>query len=210
MDTTLAASDRSDALGKGHARKIRRAGKLPIVLYGLDQAPVALSVDPTDLVTIFKATGNRNTVVDLDVPGEGKVPCLAREVQRHPVSRELLHVDFLRVAKERPVVVSVPVVPVGRAAGEAIGGRVGLVRRELKVSCSYEKIPEGIEVDVTSMEVGDVCSLSEITAPDGVAFVAANDFNVVTVYGKRVMGDAEAAVEAGEEEGAEATEAEEA
>lgn len=184
MSNILNATVRQ-SLGKGAARKARNAGKIPAVLYGPENEPVSLEVDPDKLVRIFRATQNRNTVVELDIDGD-KVPTLVREVQRHPVSRQVLHVDFYRVSKDRPVEVMVPVTTVGRPAGAILGGRLRLIRRAVRTRCRYDLIPESFVVDISPMEIGDMVKASEIETPEGVEMVFDHDFNVLTVYGKKV------------------------
>lgn len=190
MTTTLSASKRTD-YGKGVARKLRATGQIPAVLYGPEKEPVHLQVSPKELNDIFRHSRNRNTVVVLDIDGE-KVDTLVREVQRHPVSRDLLHVDFYTCPVDTAVEVMVPVTTTGRPAGAVLGGRLRLIRRELKVRCSYTKIPENFVVDITPMNIGDMVKASEIPAPEGVEIVIDNDFNVLTVYGKRVSAKKEA------------------
>lgn len=207
--TSLQAAIRTDN-GKGNARKLRAAGRVPGVVYGPYHESIAISIDPNTLSDIFKQSRDRNTIVELQLEGE-TVPTLVREVQRHPLTRELLHVDFYRVSKERPVEVMVPLVPQGRPRGAVLGGRTRLIRRELKVRCTYDRIPSGLPVDVTPMQIGDMVRVSQIKAPQGVEILYDHDFNVVTVYGKRgARVDAEAeetpAGEEAAEGGEEATE----
>lgn len=184
MELSLVAEARSDA-GKGAARKLRAAGKLPAVIYAEGGAARSVAVDPTQLIDIFRHTRDPNTIVQLQVEGE-TVPVLVKDTQRHPVSRQLLHVDFYAVSSTRPVTVMVPVRGIGRPAGAALGGRLRLIRRELKTRCIYDKIPATHDVDVTPMEIGDMVKATQIPLAEGVELVFENDFNVLTVYGKRV------------------------
>lgn len=184
METTLSASTRDLGRGKTGARKVRGAGQLPAVVYGPNDAPLAITVDPRVLSEIYRKSQNRNTVVELSLDGQN-IPCLVREVQRHPVSRELIHVDFYRLAADRKVVVSVPVTTTGKAAGLSLGGRVQIVRREIKVRVDFDKIPTAIEVDVTPMNVGDTVRASGVIAPAGAELVYDQDFPVVTIAGKQ-------------------------
>lgn len=183
MNTSLAIEARTDT-GKGVARKLRAEGRVPGVIYrGGDEAkPVAL--DPIKLLDIFRKTRNANTVLELDLDGE-TIRAIVKEAQRHPVSRDILHVDFFAVADGEPVTVMVPVRPVGRPAGAQQGGRLQIIRRELKVSCTWDKIPAAIEVDVTPLKVGDLRQASEIPMPEGVTHLYDNDFNVLRLLGKR-------------------------
>jgi large subunit ribosomal protein L25 len=193
MDTTIEVSPR-ETTGKGSARKSRARGRIPGVLYGPSQDPAAIELEPGPLLKLFKTTQNRNTVVDLKVGGDAPVPCLVREVQRHPVSRDILHIDFYAVPTEREIEVMVPLRPVGRPAGAILGGRLRLIRRRVRARCRYNHIPDAFEVDVSHMNIGDMIQASEIPLPEHVELVFDHDFNVITVYGKkRKAQDAEAA-----------------
>jgi len=184
METTLPVRLRTQLKGKGAARKVRRAGKLPGVVYGPDQQALPIEFEPDTLLSIFRKTENRNTVVQLQLDDQ-TMPCLVREVQRHPVERDLLHVDFYKLVPGRTVEVKVPVRPVGRAAGEDLGGQVRLILRTLRVRCTYESIPAALEVDVTHMEIGDIVRISEIVPPEGVEIPFDSDFNVIALHGKQ-------------------------
>jgi large subunit ribosomal protein L25 len=182
MDTTLEVTPRSGQR-KGFTRKCRAKGEVPAVVYGPKHAAEMVSVDPLRLTDLFKATGDRNTVVSLKIGAKKAVPVMVREVQRHPVSRAILHVDFYAVP-ETPIRVMVPLVPVGRPKGAVVGGRVRVVRRVLPITCRYDRIPKHVEVDVSPLDVGDSLSVSQLTAPEGVTFVFDQDFKVIALDGK--------------------------
>ena len=185
MQTTLAVQARSGSAGKGTARKLRKNGKIPAVVYAGGSDATHIEVDPNALTEIFRQTQNRNTVVQLDLGGE-TINCLVQDAQRHPLSREVLHVDFYRLADGQSVEVMVPVRGVGRAKGMTIGGRLRIIRREIKIRCDWKDIPETIDHDISPMDIGDMVKASELTLPAGVELVAENDFNVLTIYGRRV------------------------
>jgi large subunit ribosomal protein L25 len=184
MDTNLNAEVRSGETGKGAARKLRKAGLVPAVVYGAGDEATPVTVDPKAITDLFAATGNRNTVVNLKVDGK-TFPCLVREVQRHPLRRNMVHVDFYKVPEKDTVLVVVPVRGVGQAKGMTLGGRLRLIRREIRVRCNYKHIPATIDFDVTPMEIGDMVKASELPMPEGCALEADHDFNVLTLYGKR-------------------------
>jgi large subunit ribosomal protein L25 len=187
METTLEATPRTSS-GKGDARKNRAVGRVPAVVYGREREPDVVSIDPHALVELFKTTKNRNTIVQLKIGGGAEVPCLVREVQRHPVSRQILHVDFYAVP-ETEIEVMVPLRAVGRPKGALLGGRVRLIRRELKAVCKYDKIPEALEIDVSPLDIDEYLKASEIPLPEGVKLVYTTDFNVINVYGKSKIKD---------------------
>jgi large subunit ribosomal protein L25 len=187
METTLEATPRTSSR-KGIARKTRAVGKVPAVVYGRGREPESVTIDPHALVELFKQTNNRNTIVRLKVGDVAEVPCLVREVQRHPVSRQILHVDFFAVP-ETPIEVMVPLRAVGRPKGALLGGRVRLIRREIKAVCTYDKIPEAFDIDVSPLDIDEYMKASEIPLPPGVKLVYMTDFNVLNVYGKSKIKD---------------------
>lgn len=183
METTLAAHVRSMSTGKSNARKIRKAGRIPAVMYGVAMDATPIEVDPYVLAEMFRKSGNRNTVVRLDLDGAITF-ALVREVQRHPVTRQLLHIDFIKVDEQHPVTVEVPIRPVGKAKGLALGGRVQVSRRTVTIEAVYTKIPEFIDVDVTQLDIGDRITAAQLTVPEGARLVYTQDFPVITVLGK--------------------------
>lgn len=190
MDTTLEVSPRV-VIGKGENRKARTRGVVPAVVYGKLQEPIPVAIDPVKLVELFKQTQNRNTIVSVTVGGGAPIPCLVREVQRHPLSREIIHVDFFAVPKEDEIEVVVPIVAVGRPKGALLGGRLRVVRREIKIKSRYDRFPENIEVDVSDLDIGDNIRASAMTLPEGVSLVIDNDFIVMSVTGKQAERGAE-------------------
>ena len=186
METTLAVTPRSET-GKGWARQTRAEGLVPAVVYGPNTAPQSVKVDPDALVNLFKATQDRNTIVQVELDGATH-PCLVREVQRQPLTREILHVDFYAVPQDRAIEVMVPLNPVGKPKGATLGGRIRLIRRTVKAMARFDKLPKQFDVDVTDLDIGDRLLASEIPMPDGVELVYDNDYNVVELYGKKARG----------------------
>lgn len=187
MDTTIAATVRTAQTGKGAARKARKAGQIPGVVYGQAGETTPVLLDPNRIDTIFRTTKNRNTVLFVDVAGKN-TPCLVRELQRHPLSRQMLHIDLYALAPGQQVVVQVPVTTSGRAAGAVLGGRIRIIRRDVAIACTWEKIPESIDIDVSPLEIGDYVRITQVAAPEGCAFVYDADYNVVSCYGKKTGG----------------------
>ena len=108
-----------------------------------------------------------------------------KEVQRHPVSGNIRHVDFYNVKDDQKIVVDVPVKAVGKAKGVSMGGKLRIIRRTLTAQCTASNIPSHIEVDVTNVDVGEFLKASEITTPDTFELILTSDFNVVTVARRR-------------------------
>lgn len=183
MDTTLIADTRTDT-GKGVARKLRASGKIPAVLYADGSEATQIAVDPKVLSDLFRISRNRNTVIALDVGGE-RVEALVRDAQRNPLTRELLHVDFYRLTPGKEVEVMVPVSTSGKPVGAALGGRIQIVRRDVKVRCAQENIPATIDIDVSALDIGDMIRASQVAMPEGAALVYSDDFQVVACLGKK-------------------------
>ncbi len=215
MDVTLTAAARATR-GKNEARRLRRAGQVPAVVYGGQGGDVAVMVDPIPLLRLLHSEAGLNTIVDLKVEGGQGGSVLVKDLQLNPVTDELLHVDFLRVALDKLITVAVPVHLSGEAAGvKQQGGLVDFITREVHVECLPTAIPDRIEVDVTPLMIGDGVRLRDVT--EGVTWtpVTSLDTLLVHVTASKVEeieedeeGDAEAAADAsseneGQEEGGE-------
>ncbi|MCB9777997.1 MAG: 50S ribosomal protein L25 [Alphaproteobacteria bacterium] len=181
---TLDAELRTD-LGKGAARKIRATGAIPAVVYRAGNSATHITLENEELELAFKRTQDRNTLVTLNIKGDQPRTCLVREAVRHPVSREIVHVDFYEVEADQQVDIVVDIEPVGTAKGIKMGGRLRVIRRALSVRCKPADIPARIRIDVTQMAVGDFIRVGEVTPPSGCEFVFKSDFNVLAVIGKR-------------------------
>ena len=156
MDATLEAI-RRDTYGRNNAGRLRRAGRIPAVLYGGDTRegePVA--VDPKALMQILHSDAGVNTLIALQLEGAGETRVLVKEYQLDPVTRKLLHADFYRVAMDKVLRVTVPVFLTGEAKGvKAQGGVVDFVNRDIVIECLPADIPEHLTVDVTELMLND-------------------------------------------------------
>ena len=181
----MPAQSRVDT-GKGIARKLRKSGVVPASIYRAGEVPTLITVDPIKLTLAFERTGNPNLLVNLSVDGKS-FQCLVKEVQRHPVSGAIRHVDFYQVKNDESIVVDVPVRTTGRAAGVAMGGALRLIRRELSVKCLPQNIPAFIDVDVTSVQIGKFIKVNQVASFENVEIVFDEKgiFNIVTVVKRR-------------------------
>ncbi len=184
MDAVTLSCEPRTEFRKGAARKLRAAGKLPAAIYAGGNAPTHVTVDPSDLESIFRRSGNRNTLLSLDAGGETRF-CLVKDVQRHPLTTEIRHIDLYQVDPEVPVRVTVNVVTTGTAEGVRMGGKLQLLRRTIDVVCKPGDIPAKIEVDVTTLGVGRFMRLSDATVPETCTLPYKGDFNLATVIAKR-------------------------
>ncbi len=159
--------------GKGGARKVRAAGKVPGVVYGRKIEPVTVTFDEKELLSSLDKEKKRNTVIKLAIsaPGGGKseeVTAMVREAQINPLSRRLVHVDFLRVDLDAEVHVTVPLVLTGKAIGITNGGNLHQSMHVIAIAAKPAAIPTKLEVDVTTLEIGDALHVSDLKLGEGV------------------------------------------
>lgn len=193
------------ARGKGMARKLRRAGRIPAVLYSAIQESTALVLNPDDVELLRRQPLGWNTPVQLVVDGlAGTHLAMIKEMQRHPISRQLLHVDFLAIEATRRLEVEVYLQPVGVAKGMEFGGMINQMRRTVMVRCLAADIPASIDVDITELDVGDKLFIDEVAFPEGVELLEEERFPVlgITAKGMKAEEDEEEGEET-DEEGAE-------
>ena len=178
---------RRTTFGRGEAGRMRRTKRIPAVLYGGDvRGAESITVDPKELVRILHSDSGANTLIALKIDGKGDTRVLLREYQVHPVTRELLHADFYRVAMDRAIRVTVPVHLTGEAKGiKAQGGVVDFVHRELVVECLPADIPENITVDVTELMLHDGVRVRDL-APGKWKPVSDADMLIVHVVAPKV------------------------
>jgi len=206
--TTLPAEPRERA-GKGPARAVRRAGRVPGVIYGARKDPLMVSMDPRDLERELKTGAFLATVYDLTVNG-GTERVLPRDVQFDPVSDRALHVDFLRVSSTTRVTVEIPVhfLNEEQSPGLERGGLLNVVRHEIEFHCRADAIPHSIDIDLTGLDIGDSVHISSVNLPEGVVpTITDRDFTIATIAAPTVIQE-EAAEEEEAEEAAEGEEAE--
>lgn len=168
--------------GKGGARKVRRDGLVPAVVYGKGIETLNLRVDPKALQQAVATEAGWNTLITLkgDGPFDGKVVVL-KDQQIDAVRREVKHVDFYALNLKKKIYFDVPVHALGKSKGEKEGGILQMVRHELEVYCLPTDIPPAIEIDVSHLEIGDVIHIDEIDLPEGVESHHDVNFTVLTV-----------------------------
>jgi large subunit ribosomal protein L25 len=179
MANELKADRREDA-GKGVARKLRAAGRVPGVLYGHGEATIPLSIDERDLKHVLHTAAGSNVLIDLVVDGK-KHLALPREIQRDHIHARLIHVDLLAVRRDEKITVNVEVTDVGEAVGVKAGGVVEHHLRELHVECLPQNVPDRIEVDVSALEIGDMIHVRDVVPPEGVTILTNPEDAVLSV-----------------------------
>jgi len=213
----LAAENRADA-GKGAARRLRAAGRVPAVLYGHGTKPKSLSIDARDLSHALRTDAGANVLLELQV-GRTKHLALAKEIQRHPVRGTYTHVDFILVRRGEKVHVAVPVHLVGEAPGVREGGIADQDLYQVNVEAEVTAVPDAVEADISGLRIGDVLRVADLKAPAGSTILDDPEASVVSVVppavepepveveeveGEAAEGEAEAAEGEGEAPAAEA------
>ena len=174
-----------EQVGKGSARAVRRDGKVPAVIYGDKQPPLAIALSYKDVYYKIHGGGFLTTVATIDVGGK-KIQVLPKDFQLDPVSDSPMHVDFLRVGKNTEVNVQVPVhfINEEKSPGIKRGGTLNIVRHEVEFHCPANAIPEFITVDLEGTDIGDSLHISAVKLPKGVKPVIADrDFTIATIAG---------------------------
>jgi large subunit ribosomal protein L25 len=153
--------------GKAEARRVRRKGLVPAIAYGKGLPSTPIVVAPKEVAAILKSELGQNTVIELELDGK-KLLAMIRDFSVHPVKRDLEHVDFIEVKLDKPVDVSVPLIPIGKPPGVVAGGVLRVVHRTVPVRCLPDRIPVKIEADVSHLELGQHVSTQELKLPEGV------------------------------------------
>jgi large subunit ribosomal protein L25 len=168
--------------GKGAARAERRAGRVPGVIYGNNQAPVTISVDDADLRQRILAGRFLTTIYDIDLEGK-KHRVIPRDFHLDPVRDFPIHVDFMRLGDGATIRVSVPlhIQNADTAPGVKRGGTVNIVTHTIDLECSVDNIPQYVDADVSGLEISHSLHLSDIKLPSGVKSLSREDVTLVTI-----------------------------
>jgi len=166
------ATPRTGKFNKNHARRVRVEGKIPAVVYGAGQDAVAVAVDPRVVTKILHSESGHNTIFDLDVEGAPLVKAMIVDWQHEPIKGKLLHIDFKRIAMDKPMRVSVPIQLTGIAAGvKNSGGILDLVLREVEIECLPADIPDHLDVDVSNLELYGAIHISDLPHSGSIKFL---------------------------------------
>ncbi len=188
--------------GKGAARSLRRAGQTPAVLYGPKTDPIALELDTRSFTKTLLGLKRRNAVVTLDVEGGDKRHVLIRELQVDPVQDTLTHADFYEIHLDEPSIFSVPIQYEGNAVGVELGGELSIHIASVDIQGKPLDIPDFIPLDISSLELGDKLTCSDMSIPENVSLLDDADKVCIAIV------TASAEPEELEEEEVEAAEAE--
>jgi large subunit ribosomal protein L25 len=187
MATVSFSATARDATGKGAARTLRSKGQIPAVIYGHGREPQALSLNARDLDKLLGHIQAESTVIEVSVGGT-TAKTLIREIQRHPIKRQILHVDFQALVAGEKVTVNIPIVLTGVAEGVRLdGGVLDQTLRELEIEVDPSNIPDRIEIDVTNMVIGDSLHVSDLKVPAGVEALNDPETSVAVLAAPRAV-----------------------
>ena len=187
-----------EGTGKGVARKLRAAGRVPAVLYGHGMDSMALSVDSKDLFHVLHTGAGTNVLVDLVVDGTEHL-IIPRDVQRDHIHGRFIHVDLLAIRRDEKLHLTIPVRIVGESVGVKAGGVVEHRLWEIEVECLPTDVPEAIEADISALEIGMGLHVSDLVAPEGVTFLTSEEESVVAVAQPQMAVELEEEAAEGEE-----------
>jgi len=182
METRALTIRKREGVGKGNARRLRRAGEVPAILYG-GATPVNIAVVPRDIYRIIHGHEGSTQLLSVSFAetGESRM-AIIRDLQYDPVSEDLVHVDLQEVAMDRAIQVSVAVHHVGEAVGvKETFGILEMILREVQVSCLPGNIPAVLDADVSGLHIGDVLTVKDLRAPEGVRILNDPNQAVATV-----------------------------
>ncbi len=185
---------RRDPFGSRAARRLRREGSVPGIVYGGGEDPIPFQVDARML---RQALAHAGAVLDLSIDGEDSTPVVVKELARHPVGGNALHIDLLRVRLDRPIQATVALELTGAddAPGTKEGGVLEHVTREVTIEALPGDIPDALEHDVSEMQIGDTVTLAQVTAPDKVTLLGDQELVVATLTPPRLQVEEEPEIE---------------
>ena len=182
MEQMVIKAEIRDNKGKSVARKLRKEGRIPAILYGRDVEPIVLTVSAREWSVLGRHV-KRNAILDMEILAQGESqhrPVMIKEVQKGTVNDRVLHIDFLQVSMTRMIEVEIPI----RLQGEAIGvTKEGIVEqhlRSIRVECLPTQIPEALDIDISSLDIGDSVHVSQVSLP-GVKLLEGADVAIVTI-----------------------------
>lgn len=181
----LAAKSREGS-GTQVAKKIRRQGLVPAILYGHGMKPLSIQIGSRELYSALHTKAGENVLIDLNVQGMKlkESTCRIKSIQHNPVTEEIQHVDFTVISLTEKIEVNVPVIVPHQAEIEGVkqGGILDIVHHEVKVECLPTAIPEKIELQLKAMKIGDAIHAKDLPLPEGVRYLFADDEVIVAVH----------------------------
>jgi len=197
MPEVVIAKPREGKFNKNAARRVRVAGKIPAVLYGVGHEPVAIEVDPKQISRILFSETGHNTIFDVEILGQSTAKAMIVDWQREPINDKLLHIDLKRIALDKALRVNVRIKLLGIPVGVKVsGGILDQVLREVEIECLPVDIPSHLDLDVSKLELNSALRVSDLPHAKGVKFLIAEDATVAHVVSIREEAPTAAEVEA--------------
>lgn len=177
-----------EGTGKEKARKIRQADRIPAILYGHGTDPLSLSLGAIEVRKALSTPAGSNAVIKLDVEGDKKErAAIFKAIQRHPVTRKIIHLDLLSIDLTQPVEVSVHIKAVGIPVGVKLeGGVLGWARREVAIRVLPTRIPESIELDISALHVNSVVHIGDLAVGEGVEVLDDPEMTVCSIASSKL------------------------
>ncbi len=197
-------AEKREAFGKNISRRLRKAGMIPAILYGANEATIPLIINKKDIFRILKLESGENTIFQVSFDSETR-DAMIKELQRNPVTDELLHADLVHIAMDKLIRVSIPIVIVGDAVGvKTEGGFVDFTAREVEIECLPKDIPEHLTIDISGLHLRQSFKVASMVLPENIRVISDPETILVHIE----VPAAEEELEAAEEEEVIAEEAE--
>ncbi|MGD0919449.1 MAG: 50S ribosomal protein L25 [Thermodesulfobacteriota bacterium] len=183
MERPILTAEIRDEVGKERARKIRARGLVPAIFYGPRSKTIPLVIDPKELEKVLQTEAGENVLIDLDIrKGEraDRKVVMVKDIQVDPLKRTTLHTDFYEVAMDEVVTVEVPIHLVGKPEGTKVGGILEQIRRVIQIQCLPGDIPKSIDVEVSSLKIGDSIHVQDIQI-EKAKILSETNFTIATV-----------------------------
>ena len=165
-------------VGKKATKSLRKAGKVPSVLYFKGEDPVSLSIEKK---VLYKAMKSDQRIYEMEINSESQY-VMIKEIQYHPVTDEVIHVDFMRVLRSEKMTISVPIILVGKSVGVTEGGILSQSLNQIEISCFPTNVPEQVEVNIEHLEINSSVSVADVSIDDeDIEILSAQDINIASV-----------------------------
>ena len=184
MTDLIVETELRETTGKAHARRMRRTGLLPGIIYGGDKPDLAISINANAIGKLLNTEAFYTSMLEVKVKGKrGKNTVLLKDVQWDSIKDTAMHLDFMRVSSKDSVTVEVPVIAINfeKCPGDVAGGLLDVVRHTLEVTSRADSIPDAIEVDCANLDIGDTVHIEDITLPEGSEVSHDVNFTVVNI-----------------------------
>jgi large subunit ribosomal protein L25 len=182
MPTSVIEAKKRVPGGKNVNRRLRKSGVIPAVVYGPGIEPIPISVDPHLVQNILHSEAGRNSIFNIDVDGSSQDNAMVKDYQLDPVLGKLIHVDFVKIAMDQKLTLTVNIEIVGDAEGVKLGGGImDFVTRSVEVECLPQDIPDSIVVDVTKLKINDYVRVSNLVVDPKVKLLTEPEVVVVTI-----------------------------